>query len=241
MPYLLLLVALIVAFILAWPVLQRSTPGQIARGAGLVLFGVAVLIAVFALATGRPSWVILSLVLGLIALIPRLAGVSGAGAPRAGGRRRWSRGSGASSIETRYLKMALDHATGRVEGEVLAGRHEGRRVETMSTDELVDVIREAAIDDPQSAQLLEAYLDRIDPGWRADAGAGGGRQQGPGGKVRMTRSEALSLLGLEGDASPSEVRAAHRRLMREHHPDRGGDAEFAARLNEAKEVLLDGV
>jgi hypothetical protein len=241
MAYLFFLIALLVAFYLAWPVLQRANPSQIVRGGALVLLIVSGAVAVFALFTGRPQWVIAALVVGLFSLISRLATPATAAQGQGGGRRRWGRGGGESSIRTRYLNMSLDHGTGAVRGEVLAGQHEGRRVETMSTGELVDLLREAAVDDPQTAQLLEAYLDRVDPAWRADhdapSGGGGG---GAAGRIRMSREEALEVLGLGLDATDADVRAAHRKLMRQHHPDRGGDVTFAAKLNEAKEVLLGG-
>ncbi|RZU99447.1 molecular chaperone DnaJ [Spiribacter vilamensis] len=57
---------------------------------------------------------------------------------------------------------------------------------------------------------------------------------------RMTREEAGELLGVEADADREEVLAAHRRLMQRLHPDRGGTDYLAARLNEARDVLLGG-
>ncbi len=54
----------------------------------------------------------------------------------------------------------------------------------------------------------------------------------------MTRSEALKVLGLEQNASESEVRAAHRRLIQQTHPDKGGTSYLAAKINEAKDVLI---
>ena len=56
----------------------------------------------------------------------------------------------------------------------------------------------------------------------------------------MSPDEAYKLLGLSPKASDQEIKEAHRRLMREHHPDRGGSGELAARLNEARDVLLGG-
>lgn len=57
---------------------------------------------------------------------------------------------------------------------------------------------------------------------------------------RMTREEAGELLGVDADAERDEVLAAHRRLMQRLHPDRGGTDYLAARLNEARDVLLGG-
>jgi curved DNA-binding protein CbpA len=54
----------------------------------------------------------------------------------------------------------------------------------------------------------------------------------------MTRDEALAVLGLAEGASVDEIRAAHRRLIQRMHPDVGGTADLAARINRAKDVLL---
>lgn len=56
--------------------------------------------------------------------------------------------------------------------------------------------------------------------------------------VDMTRDQALSILGLSRSAGPTEIKDAHRRLMRIMHPDRGGTSEQAAQVNLAKDVLI---
>jgi curved DNA-binding protein CbpA len=54
----------------------------------------------------------------------------------------------------------------------------------------------------------------------------------------MSRAEALGVLGLKEGASEADIKAAHRRMMKVNHPDRGGSADLAARINQAKDVLL---
>ena len=57
------------------------------------------------------------------------------------------------------------------------------------------------------------------------------------GRPRVT--DHYRLLQVRRDASPEVISAAYRRLMRDAHPDRGGDAAYATRLNIAYEVLSD--
>ena len=54
----------------------------------------------------------------------------------------------------------------------------------------------------------------------------------------MSKKEALNVLGLREGASKEEIRAAHRRLIQQTHPDKGGTNYLAAKINEAKDVLL---
>ena len=56
--------------------------------------------------------------------------------------------------------------------------------------------------------------------------------------VAMSRREALNVLGLREGASKDEIRAAHRHLIQQTHPDKGGTNYLAAKINEAKDVLL---
>jgi DnaJ domain len=143
-----------------------------------------------------------------------------------------------STVRTAALEMELDHDTGSLEGLVLAGRHEGKMLGTMGLEELQQLYRELP-GDPESRQLLETYLDGRFPIWRKDAEADGGEGLGVSpGSGAMTKEEAYKILGLEAGAAAADVRKAHRRLMQRLHPDIGGTSFLAARINEAKDVLL---
>jgi len=143
-----------------------------------------------------------------------------------------------STVRTAALEMELDHHTGQLEGLVLAGRHEGKMLGTMGLAELTQLYREL-FGDPESRQLLETYLDGRFPVWRKDAQPDGGEGLGVSpGSGAMTKEEAYKILGLEAGAAAADVRKAHRRLMQRLHPDIGGTSFLAARINEAKDVLL---
>lgn len=143
-----------------------------------------------------------------------------------------------STVRTAALEMELDHATGGLEGLVLAGRHEGKMLGAMGLAELQHLYRELS-GDPESRQLLETYLDGRFPVWRKNTDADGGEGLGVApGSGAMTKEEAYKVLGLEAGAAAADVRKAHRRLMQRLHPDIGGTSFLAARINEAKDVLL---
>ena len=143
-----------------------------------------------------------------------------------------------STVRTAAIEMELDHDTGGLEGIVLAGRHEHKRLGAMGLPDLLDLLGELS-GDSESRQLLETYLDGRFPVWRKDAEAHDRDGQGVApGAGAMTKQEAYKVLGLEAGASAADVRKAHRRLMQRLHPDLGGTSFLAARINEAKDILL---
>ena len=143
-----------------------------------------------------------------------------------------------SMVRTAALEMELDHESGALEGLVLAGRNEGKMLGAMGESELIALYRELG-GDSESRQLLEAYLDSRFPVWRQNAKANNGDGLGGApGSGAMTKEEAYKVLGLEAGAAAADVRKAHRRLMQRLHPDLGGSSFLAARINEAKDVLL---
>lgn len=108
--------------------------------------------------------------------------------------------------------------------------------------------------------LLAALAPFAHRGWRAfqlwllwrrirNAGGGAGtdqqRDEGeqppPANSGRMEPKEACDVLNVPADAGRDEIVKAHRRLIQRVHPDRGGSDELAARVNEAKEVLLSAL
>jgi len=154
-------------------------------------------------------------------------------------------GAGVSRVRSAMIEMELDHATGAISGTILAGRDEGRNLGSLSRSEVLDLYAHCEAEDPDGARLLEAYLDRRFPGWRAtgDPNADSGRfnsGDAPRGRraAAMTEDEAYEVLGLKKGAGAADIARAHRQLMKKLHPDLGGTTDLAARVNEAKEVLM---
>lgn len=154
---------------------------------------------------------------------------------RGSSRPRASSG-GKSSVRAAWVEMELDHDTGEMQGTVLKGAHAGKPLDRLNKDDLTDLYVEASRDDAQSGRLLESYLDRtIGPDWRNNARQ---RKSADHSHGPMSRDEALKILGLHDGAGDDEIRAAHRRLMLQNHPDRGGSDYLAAKINEARDTLL---
>jgi hypothetical protein len=157
---------------------------------------------------------------------------------------RWpGTGNGAarrSRVRSAMIEMELDHDSGALQGTILAGALEGRKLAGLTRPQCEDLYQTCRTDDPEGAQLLEAYLDRRFPGWRAarqgDQNAGAGNVRNAAGA--MSEDEAYEILGLQRGASREDVARAHRTLMKKLHPDHGGSTNLAAQVNEAKDVLM---
>jgi hypothetical protein len=207
----------------------------------VILLAIGLLLMV---ATGRAHWLtavfaaflpFMRTILALLSSIPLLKRVlAGTGAAQSAAE---PSGGQSSSVQSRYIRMTLAHDSGDINGEVLEGPFKGRALKQLSLEELLQLLRECQ-DDEESVSLLQAYLDRVYADkWRQQAGAHG-QQQTSSGSGEMSREEALQILGLSPDAGEEEIIEAHRRLMQKLHPDRGGSAYLAAKINLAKETLL---
>jgi hypothetical protein len=234
--YLILGVVLLVAgvFIARWyATTPPSTLAKVLRWGGLGLGGA---LAIFLAVTGKAHLALIPLALFVL---PRL--FSRFMAPGGAGRAGPSPGQ-SSNVESRYLRMTLDHDSGAMAGEVIDGRYAGRALGDLSFENLLDLHRECAQGDPQSTQLLEAYLERnFGADWAARGGGEAGRtgSTGRGGSgAAMSIEEAREILGVGADANNDEIKEAHHRLMQKLHPDHGGSTYLAGKINRAKEVLL---
>ncbi|CAM9699253.1 unnamed protein product [Ascophyllum nodosum] len=71
-------------------------------------------------------------------------------------------------------------------------------------------------------------------------GAFGKRYYDGGFDEKMTRKEAALILGVRESAAAQRIKDSHRRILMINHPDKGGSKYMAAKINEAKEILLKG-
>lgn len=241
LPQLLLLVGAGLALWIALGWLARTKPavaGRTVKGIGfglMLLFGLWLVLTgklsgLFAVAAGASPWLVRAARLhGLWRLLNRFGLWARGGRPRTGG---------ASQVATRFVRMELDHDSGRLDGQVLEGSLRGRALSSLGRAEAMRLWREAAAD-AESARVLDAWLDRAWPDWRT-AEPPPHSDAGPHvGKTGMSVEEAREILGVGPAAGPADIRAAHRRLMLANHPDHGGSTWIAARINQARDRLLN--
>ena len=149
-------------------------------------------------------------------------------------------GTHESRVATRYVLLGIDHLSGRISGEILAGPLRGQLLEQVATEDLLDLLQTAYITDAESAEALEVYLAR-ERGHRISEPPPRSRPEAapPPPLIPMDGNEARAILGIGPEAGPDEIQNAHRRLIQRLHPDRGGSDYLAAKVNEARRVLLD--
>jgi hypothetical protein len=146
-----------------------------------------------------------------------------------------------SRIETKRLRMALDHDSGALDGLVLDGPYRDRMLSKLALEQILEVRSDCLHDDPDGLPLIEAYLDRVHgAGWRErNSGPQSSNDSSPRhASSAMTREEALEILGLRPTASEAEIREAYHSLILKLHPDHGGSDYLAAKVNRARDVLL---
>jgi hypothetical protein len=233
------LIAGVVAVILLYSLLQMfraANPVVLARaikiGGGVVALAGAAFTGIKGeLAVAVPLGIFGA---GLLGWSPFGTGFGNIGAMFGGGAQR-SPGQ-TSRVRSQFLDMSLDHDSGGLEGQIVAGPYAGHSLGEFDLPQLTAMIPGF---DAESVSLLESYLDRRFPAWRQDAQgntAGGQSRPAPSGK--MTSEEAYQILGLQPGAGRDEIGRAHRALMKKLHPDQGGSTYLAARVNEAKDTLL---
>lgn len=227
--------------------LLKEDPRKVAQYLRRGALWFAVVAIVLLAATGRLNWIFaavaaalpfLGRILSLIRYVPILSQLyshvqssQAANAYQSSGPAKGQ----TSQVSSRFLRMTLEHDSGNMDGEILTGELRGKRLSDLDLHQLKKLLHQYRQQDDESSALLEAYLDRVyGEDWR-DPGTEQGYtiSSGP-----MSEQEAREILGVTTKATEEEITYAHRRLMQKLHPDRGGSTYLAAKINQAKDLLL---
>lgn len=229
-----------------------------------LLIGAAIIFVLFSMirkyqqapASERRGWlikivlsvVVIAVIIGaMTGRVPIIAGIVAAGATLAKFGLRWglplakvwfAKSGGNARFKSQYLHITVNFASGQVAGEIIAGEFKGQSLANLSDETLKQLLNEFQQNDKKSYYLLAAYM--------RSRGFSQQSQQGPhtadnSSSGKITVDEALEILNLAPMPTKKEVISAHRKLMSKLHPDKGGSDYLAARVNEAREVLLKAI
>jgi len=173
----------------------------------------------------------------------------------------------ASTIQTSFLNMTLDHDSGEMNGTVSKGKFTNQQLSQLNLDQLLELLSECyTVNGSDSVAVLESYLDRYhgacnsacdgtydnstsnsDPNqentksssWRDRyTNHSSDKTQTIPEENDMTIQQAYLILGLTENVGIKEIKEAHRRLMQRFHPDRGGSTYLSVKINQAKDFLM---
>jgi len=229
MPRLLLLVAIVFSLWYWWSTVKRLTPEERRPFFWRTAFWGVLGASIILVATGRMHW----LGAGLAALIPVGKLVLGFGLRALPILRILSRfKTSPSQFGTSSLKVEINFASKKMDGEVLKGEFTGKRLSELNPEQLKTLSEEFRAADRESFVLLQAYLMRNGAGEQTNDNYQAGNFSD------ISNDEAHKILGVEANASKEEIVKAHKRLMQRLHPDRGGSDYLAAKINAAKDQLI---
>src|SRR3974390_407795 len=169
--------AVLSGFLMLVYLFVNADPARLARGLKVTGIVIAVLAVGTLAVCGRLAALLMPLAMLMPALI-RVRSLLDRYRPPAGGQ--------TSTVATAFLRMTLDHDTGRMEGTILRGRFAGMRLEELGAGDLLALLRECRAEDEEGARLLEAYLDRAHPDWRDELAGERASGSTAGGSARST-------------------------------------------------------
>jgi hypothetical protein len=229
MPKLLLLLAVIAGLWYWWSYQKNLADSKRKPFLWRSGFWLILALTVYLVMTGRMHW----LGAGIAALVPLLRTLLIWGS-RAGpllrllGRFKTT----PSQFRSQFLIVSINFANGSIDGQVISGKHNGKKLAELSQAELNELSQEFKQADKESYILLQAYLIRI-----GKSNNQSDNQYKPSNFNDLSNNEAYEILGLPTSASKDEIIKAHKRLMQRIHPDRGGSDYLAAKINAAKDQL----
>lgn len=222
-----------------WHWTNTPEPEQRKRLLQRSVLGGAIIIIVLLILTGHLHW-FGAVLAGLLAMLRQNLGLLVRYAPVISRLYR-SHVSGAgpagfSTLNSRFIQINLNLDTGVVSGRVLAGEFKGRLLDEMSRSEIDRLADICKLQDAESSRLLSGYVSARFGG-HAGPGSDGRDRSDIRTEPTMTIEEALRVLGLKGTPTKQEITGAYRKIMQQIHPDRGGNEYFAAKVNQARDVL----
>ena len=143
--------------------------------------------------------------------------------------------SSPSHIQTEYINAEINFFTKMMDGEVLLGDYRGRKLSTLTSDELNALSEWLKLQDQESYFLLHTYVIRMRKGTHHENYS---QNHANNSFSKMSKKDALQILGLDEGTSNDEIIKSHKRLIQRLHPDRGGSDYLAAKINAAKDRLL---
>lgn len=223
------LIVLVVAFSLLAKY-QKLSPAKQRSWAIKAVIGVVVIALIAGTLTGR---------------VPAIAGIAALAATVAklGWRfglplfKLWFASSGGNaSFRSQYLHITVNVTNGQMQGTVLKGEFAEQPLSHLTDEQLQQLLAFFNTTDKKSYYLLNAYIRS--KGFSSYHQNDTHGHQPPASQSGLSRAEALEILGLSSTPTKSDIIAAHRRLISKLHPDKGGSDYLAARVNQARDLLL---
>jgi hypothetical protein len=154
-----------------------------------------------------------------------------------------------SQLKGEWLQLKVNPMSGTIDGTVLKGNLEGRKLSDLSEPELKTLLARCLENELKSAQLLGAYLQHsYGQQWQASFAdvlqqhtshsKGGAEFNQSSHSGSMSQKEAYEILGVDENASKEEVIKAYKSIMQKVHPDRGGSDYLTRLVSDAKELLI---
>lgn len=212
----------------------------------------------------RKSWilkgviaaVVVAVIIGVITgRVPIIAGLLAAVATFGRFGLRWgmplvklwfAKSGGNATFRSQYLVMTINVGNGQMTGQIIKGQFADQSLGNLSEEDIQTLQRFFNEHDKKSYYLLSAYIRS-----RGFSSTFGGQSEHehfdahnnqtpntPANSSNVSLNEAMDIFGFKAPPTKKEVINAHRRLMSKLHPDKGGSDYLAARVNQAREVLL---
>lgn len=192
--------------------------------------------------------VVITLVVGaMTGRVPPAAGLVAIGAALAKFGLRWglplaklwfAKTGGNATFRSEYLVMTVNVSGTAISGQVIKGEFADRNLENLSDDELQQLQAFFSQNDKKSYYLLAAYIRSRGFTQQHHEQP---HQNSPPTSDQTPLAEAMEIMGFKSMPTKKEVISAHRHLMSRLHPDKGGNDYLAAKINAARDTLLNAI